>query len=146
MALSWSVEKIKDSDEVTTLVVTEDDPNGRYKAGDQLWHPVTEALVWLTISTGIREITAKNAAEVYARIHLLERLNGAQLIRAVDPETGERPEGQAAFITPEEVEKHIGLSTNASLKNRAQFFKTFEYDLKSAIQRYERETIKEKTK
>lgn len=143
MPLSWNVENVKDNDEVTTWVPDHDDPSGRYKAGDRMWHPVTEALVWLSISTGINEITEENAAEVFARINLSERLNGPQLIRAIDPETGERPKDAAAFITPEEVERHIGLWTNASPKTRTQFLKTFEYDLNSAAQRYERATKKE---
>lgn len=123
MALTWSVKNVANHDEVTTWIPSEDDPNGRFKAGDRLWNPVTEALVWASLSTGIGTITEANAAEVYARIHLVEKLFGAMLIRAeVD---GVRPSGEAAFITADEVISHIGLSTNASFKDetRPRFLK-----------------------
>jgi hypothetical protein len=122
--LTWSVEDVKDFDEVTTWIPDHDDPNGRYKAGDRLWHPVTETLVLLTLGTGIGRIKESNADEVYARIRLIETLHGAMLIRAVD-ENGERPEGDAAFITKDEVLAHVGLSTNASYtdESRAKFLK-----------------------
>src|SRR5262245_8466836 len=62
MPLTWDVTDVKDHDEVTTLVVVEDGVEKR------LWHPVTETLVWMSMSTGIGRITEANAAEVYARI------------------------------------------------------------------------------
>lgn len=143
MALTWDVTDIEDHENVTTLIPTHDDPNGRYKAGARLWHPTTEALVMVSMSTGINHITEKNASEVYARINLLERVNGPQLIRAVR-EDGTRPQGMEAFITPEEVHAHIGLRTNASPKTRAAFMKIFDYDMRGAIKRYNRAFEKEK--
>ena len=92
-----------------------DDPNGRYKAGEDQWHPVTVALIWHTLGTGIGTITEANADEVYARIRLIESLHGASLRNA----EGEQP------ITMEDVQRHIGLHTNASFtdESRAKFLK-----------------------
>lgn len=138
MSLNWSVENVEDYETVCKIVMSEDDPNGRYVAGDKLWNPVTESLVWLSISTGINAITEENAAEVYARVRMIEQVNGPMLIRAeVD---GKRPTGAAAFITPEEVRAHVGLSTNASPKTRARFLKSFEVDLDAQVRHFEHVT------
>ena len=85
------------------------------KKGDALWNPVTTALVWHSLSTGIGRITEANAAEVYARISLVEELYGTSL-RDGD---GPRP------ISMGHVVQHIGLSTNASYKeeSRTSFLK-----------------------
>ena len=106
MALTWSVEKVENYKEVMTQKV-EGQP-------DQ-WHPVTVALIWHSLGTGIGTITEANAAEVYARIALIEGLHGASLRNS----EGEQP------ITMEDVRKHIGLSTNASFtdETRAKFLK-----------------------
>lgn len=139
MALTWDVTKIENHEEVTTWVPDHDDPNGRYKAGDRMWHPVTEALVMASLDTGIGTITAENAGEVFARITLVERLYGPRLIRAeVD---GVRPRGEAAFITREEVAAHIGLRTNVgAMESRASFLKRhvvwFLDDEKKRFERY----------
>lgn len=95
--------------------------------------------MWLTLSTGINEITVDNADEFFARVNMLERVNGPQLIRAQGAD-GMRPKGSEAFITPEEVYAHIGLYSNASPKTRQQFLKTFALDLDDAKKRYRRVT------
>lgn len=142
MPLTWSVENVADYENVCTITVTEDNPAHGLKAGDSIWNPVTTALVWLTLSTGINEITVDNADEFFARVNMLERVNGQQLIRA-QREDGTRPDGAEAFITPEEVRAHIGLYSNASPKTRQQFLKIFALDLDDAKKRYRRTTEKE---
>ena len=102
MPLTWDVTEVENHQQITTLVAERDDPAYGVKAGQEQWHPVTMALVWHSLSTGIGSITEKNADEVYARIELCERLHGPTL-RDKD---GERP------ITPEDVRAHIGLHTN----------------------------------
>lgn len=114
MALTWDVGKIHDYKNVTTVIAPEDDPSIGVKKGQELWSPVTTSLVWLTIATGIGEITKDNADEVYARVALVERLHGAYLIR----------DGKERYITPEEVHAHIGLVTNVfPTETRAKFLK-----------------------
>lgn len=81
-----------------------------------------EAMIWATMSVGIGRITEKNAAEFYARLALLRKIDGA-------------PE-----ITPEQVRWHIGLRTNVSDESRAQFLKRLSTDLKRSVRHYEHET------
>ena len=85
------------------------------KKGDRILNPVTNALIWHSLNTGIGTITREVAAEVWARIHLVETIYGASLMNS----EGERP------ITKDDVLKHIGLKTNASFKpeTRASFLK-----------------------
>lgn len=90
---------------------------GYHKVGDDEYElsPVSNALIWHSLNTGIGKITEENAAEVYARIALVEHLYGPSLVDRLQP----RP------ITVEDVRKHIGMVTNASFKDetRASFLK-----------------------
>lgn len=115
MPLTWDTKGIEDAEEVTTIVATEAIPMSGIEAGDRIWNPVTTALVWHSLNTGIGTITVENADEVYARIKLVETLYGASL---VSPD-GPKP------ITAEDVLKHVGLKTNARYKpeTRASFLK-----------------------
>lgn len=139
MALTWSVEKVEDYETVCKIVAAYDDPSRDVKVGDTIWNPVTEALIWASLSTGIGTITEANAAEVFGRIRLIEQLFGPLLIRAeVD---GVRPEGEKAFITVDEVRSHIGLSTNASFKDeiRSKWLKRQAgYFVDAEVRRYNR--------
>lgn len=79
----------------------------------------TNNLVWLTMNTGINEITEDNYEIFYRRVKYLEDLTG-YYISEVNEETGERE----SLVTKELVKKHIGLSTNASKRTRLQFIKS----------------------
>lgn len=137
MALNWSCEDVVDGENVCYITTTEDDPNNGTVAGDRIWNPVTMSLVWASLQTGIGRITTKNAAEVYARLRFIETVCGPMLRRG---------DGAPHEITVEEVQAHIGLSTNATYNDdsRAKFYKRFDWELNSFKQRYERETTKEK--
>jgi hypothetical protein len=100
MALTWTLDQIKDYEEVCWIE-------------DRL-NPVTEALIWATMAVGIPQITDDNADEFYDRLHRWERLVAYYVIEGGK---GPRP------ITREEVKAHIGLHTNASRLTRAQFGK-----------------------
>lgn len=76
--------------------------------------PVSEALVFATMVTGINVIKTDNWKEFYVRVNAFEKLHGPY-IRMGDG--SERP------ITPEDVHKHIGLRTNATTRTRTQFLR-----------------------
>lgn len=115
MALTWDVKNVKDFNDVCWQEATEDVPSMGIVKGESYLSPVTNALIWQSLSTGIGRITEANVAEVWARISLLEELYGASLRNSEGP----RP------ITMEEVRQHIGLTTNVSYKDetRASFMK-----------------------
>jgi len=116
MALTWSVADVQNWDEVCHIIATVDWPADGTKKGDKLLNPVTSALIWHSLNTGIGRIKDANAAEVYARIKLVEDLYGPSL-RSGD--------GKPRPITKEDIVQHIGLSTNASFtdESRASFLK-----------------------
>jgi hypothetical protein len=81
---------------------------------DDRLNPVTEVLVFMTMPVGINHITDKNVDTFYARLKLVEALNGSFLRRA---------EGEPHYLSMDEVRAHIGLWTNAPLMTDAQFRK-----------------------
>jgi hypothetical protein len=77
---------------------------------------VLDTLAKLTMSVDLGEITEKNKGEFYARVHAIELLNEGTFL-ANSSGTRDRP------ITPEDVERWVGLSTNVVDKSRAYFLK-----------------------
>lgn len=132
MSLNWNVEDVKDYETVCFYKATVADPNHGIEVGDRCMNGVTSALIWLSLATMIGHIREDNAAEVYARIKLIEKLDGAMM----------RKGGEDYFLTREDVQAHIGLSTNASFKDepRSKFLKrTATRFLDEAAQSYTRQ-------
>jgi hypothetical protein len=71
-------------------------------------------IILLTMQVGMRHITVDNYRKFYNRLHLIETLNGCFFF------TNSR---KPVFITREQVERMIGLSTNASDLTAAKFIK-----------------------
>lgn len=123
MSLDWSVKNVKDFETRCWITLTEDWPSRLLKAGDEVVNPVTETLVWLTVSTGMPEITEDNAAEFLARTRIIEATYGAMLsVRLLSGSIVDKP------ISAEDVYNHIGLYTNASKMTKATFTKNI-YDV-----------------
>jgi hypothetical protein len=123
MSLSWNLEKIRDWKEISE--------------NDNEW-AVTETLIWDCMAVEIGTITEKNAAEFYARVRLLEQLYGCSLgYVGEDGKRVDRP------ITPEDVERRIGLSTNVgSAKARSTFYKKIGRELDDNVRHYNYEMKK----
>jgi hypothetical protein len=79
---------------------------------------VTEAIIFLTMGTGIGDLSEANAAEFYGRVHLMEAIYGP-MVRVPGPGgLTDRP------ITPEDIRRRIGLRTNVGkVETRASFLK-----------------------
>ena len=123
MPLTWDIEDIEDYKNVCWIREEED-------LGDESkvrLNPVTEVLIWATISVSMGEITAKNADEFFARVFICDRLFGGFLIKDGKPEN----------LTPEHIRAHIGLRTNVSEETRAKWMKRIVGDeMKAAAARY----------
>ena len=78
------------------------------------WHPVAEALAFVTMTIGIGSITEKNADKFFERLSLYQAVTGP-LIRYGD--------GTKTYITLEDVKDYIGMTTNASNYGDAQWKK-----------------------
>jgi hypothetical protein len=73
-------------------------------------NPVTEALIFGTMSIGIGRFTEKNIGEVVARFRIIEKLQGPML---------SAKDKKDRYITDEEFVAHIGLITNVSEETRS---------------------------
>lgn len=95
MSLNWNMKAVKDFDSI------KDD------------NAINEVMIFATMIVGIPRITEKNAKEFYQRVNLMELINGAHLSR----------DGQPRYITQEDVDARIGLTTNASEFSRAELWR-----------------------
>jgi hypothetical protein len=93
MSLNWSIEGIKDYKE---LLVKGVDKDGEFEHTN----PVTDGLVWMTMIVDIGRITEENWKEFYLRVKMYEALKGRYFY---DYE-----------VTPELIQRHIGLATNVT--------------------------------
>jgi hypothetical protein len=103
MALHWNVTNCK---------------NHKALTNEDEW-PITNALIWASMTTGIKDITEENIPEIYARIRAWEDIVGA-LLHSKNTETGQIEERN---IEVEDLVKRIGLHTNASSLTRAEWRK-----------------------
>lgn len=119
MGLSWNVEKVEGYEEKCFYVDEECGPDERKLS------PLTNALIWHTLSVGLNEITEDNVANFYARVALIEKIDGPSL----------RGKDGPYSITPEDVKSHIGLWTNATSYTDAGWF---EHALETRLKDFER--------
>lgn len=115
MGLAWNLENVTDQDTLCWFIAEEDHEDffNSYKKGDEVMHPTTQTLIFLMMGIGVREITANNVANVYARIAVYEKLYGGM----------RRKGGESVTFTPAEVHAHIGLRTNVSDETNAAWGK-----------------------
>jgi hypothetical protein len=115
MPLTWDTQDVLNYEDVCWITSEAGIPDHGIEPGQKYLNPVTNALIWHSLNTGIGRITEVNAAEVYARIALVETLYGASLRNSDGP----RP------ITMDDVLQHVGLTTNATFQeeSRTKFLK-----------------------
>jgi len=118
MPLNWSISDCKDWESLKS---------------DEEW-PITNALIWVSMSIGIRDITEKTIPEYFARLCLWQDLVG-EMGHQYDAET---KKWSKRYITIDDLKKRIGLHTNAGSMTRAQW-------LKSITEYIKRELDKNKT-
>lgn len=82
------------------------------------YHPVFNALVWLSMICGYSNITAKNYGEVHARIAQYEQVCGSLFKSAND-----KGQSRELRLTLEDIKLYIGMYTNASPLTDAQWAK-----------------------
>jgi hypothetical protein len=95
-----------------------DDALVNHPGDPERYHPVLNALVWLSMSCGYNKITKDNAGQIYLRLKAFQAMHGAAL--NMKRETNSI---SALYITPADVIAYIGLTTNASTLTDAAFGK-----------------------
>jgi len=81
--------------------------------------PQFERIIWATMIIGIREITDKNWERFYNRINIWEKVFGSGYYKR------NRKKLVPILVTKEDVQRMIGLSTNASPLSDAKYQKHF---------------------
>lgn len=137
MSLNWSVKNVKDNE---ALWVEGTDP-WTNEPGHFI-NSKTESLIWFSMIAGLRsEITEDSAADWYARIALYERLNGVYCRRR-----GEDGTIVDDPITPADIERNIGLTTNGwygTKESWGQYVKRItQHDERDAKRKYSEATAK----
>lgn len=113
MSLNWNTADIENNEEVC-FEEREATPTQR---GGRYLKPLTESFVFGCMSIGIGQWTADNADEVFARLKIIEKLDGS-FVRTFNDET---KEWENYSITPEDVQRHIGLHVNVSFESRKEW-------------------------
>lgn len=96
MSLNWNMQAVKDLDAI------KDD------------NAINEVIIFATMFIGMHSITDKNAREFYQRLNLMEKVDGTYTYI-----NGNEP----YYITQEDINKRIGLTTNASDFSRAELWR-----------------------
>jgi hypothetical protein len=140
MALSWNVEEVENHETVCFEMRKPNPSEGKVETDEngeaRYLRPLTEMLIFSTISVGIGRITEKNAAEFYARLRLMEQIDGP-FLRTSD--------GEDRRVTPEDVQSHIGLTCNVAEESRRTFYTKIGRDLDRFKASYTRKTTEEAT-
>lgn len=89
--------------------------------GEEL-NPLTHAIVFATLAVDIGQITAENVDEFYARIHMLEAIDGPFYMESVSDGAGGTR--WVKGISRDHLLAHIGLTTNVATRTRNQWSKS----------------------
>jgi hypothetical protein len=129
MPLNWSIANCK---------------NWESLKSDEEW-PVTNALIWGSMSVDLSGITEKNITEYYARISVWEGIVGAFVNTKKSKDDPVTPR----HITLEDLQKRIGMTTNVSNASRAEWLKRLNTYFKNKLSEAEvsaaRELLSQKT-
>ncbi len=108
MSLNWNLSAIEDREKVCNVVLT---------SGETQMSAITQTLIWHTMSIGMSEITPDNYHEFFVRVFLTERVFGA--LRTTMEMKSDKV--ISTFVNKQDVERHVGLYTNADEWTRTKF-------------------------
>lgn len=106
MSLNWSIEDVEDYENLCWI----ENPDNK------TLNPITESIIFATMSVGINHITEDNAHEFFVRSGATSAVYGEPLRGWEDGNLIRRN------YTFEEIKQHIGLSTNASVLSLKEFW------------------------
>jgi hypothetical protein len=118
MSLNWSVKAVKNADDICYFTATKTRIYDGVTRGEEYTHPITDSLVWATMSLGLNEITAENVDEWEKRLALAYEV--AWISKSVvfgGYEEDGNIKWEPRMITRADLVNHIGLETNASYES-----------------------------
>ncbi len=128
MALTWSVSNVTDWEEI--VAETKSNPMGGEEYVDGLsveqmnQDRITTWIIFRSIDIGMNGITSKNAGEFFRRLNVLQTWKPESSPRLFTGSLGEKVTLDNYSPTPvtlEDVQRRIGLSTNATVHTKAKF-------------------------
>lgn len=125
MSLNWSIEDVKDWEEIK-ICHNPEGSNDDLTREQLVESIITQAIVFRTMAVGIGHITEENADEFYVRSKMWERLNGSTV----------RLAGEDYSITLKDILRRVGLRTNASRFTDAQFDKNRSREMRQIAESY----------
>jgi hypothetical protein len=115
MSLNWNVANVKDHDNVCFYKAEKNDPDTGLVKGERYLKGYTDALVWLTMSVGLDEITEDNIDEWMYRLSIEYAFQDSTVSRCVNGEW------ERMYHDENSLRQHIGLYTNAGTISRDEF-------------------------
>jgi hypothetical protein len=115
MPLNWNVANVKDHDNVCFYEAKKSDPDTGLVKGERYLKGFTDALVWLTMSVGLDEITEDNIDEWVYRLGIEYAIHDSTVSRCVNGEWVRMRHDENSL------RKHIGLYTNAGTISREEY-------------------------
>lgn len=118
MPLNWSVKSVKNSDDICYFTALGTSVHNGTVRGEEYTHPITDNLVWQTLSIGLNEITETNIDEWEARLAFAYHVGwiSKMTVYAGKDEDG-KVQWEPRLITRTDLVNHIGLNTNASYES-----------------------------
>ena len=138
MSLNWSVKAVKNADDICYYTATKNRIYDGVTRGEEYVHPITNALVWATMSVGLNEITEANINEWEKRIALAYAVAwiSKSMVFAGFEEDGTTAKWEPRLITRTDLVNHIGLETNATYESPSAW-------RKRVMERMEQEGLRE---
>lgn len=112
MPLNWDLAKVENWKQ---LFKEEDEQ------GDSEMKNVHETILFHTMNVGMSSITEKNCKQFYDRVQMWEKMKGVRFYTY----EGHKP----IYTTKEDVQRMIGLETNASEFSKTEFLKRLSYGM-----------------
>ena len=118
MPLNWSVKAVKDADDDCYFTATKTRVYDGVTRGEEYTHPITDSLVWATMSLGLNEITEANIDEWEKRLALAYNVGwiSKSVVFGGFADDGDI-KWEPRMLTRDDLERHIGLETNASYES-----------------------------
>lgn len=131
MKVNWSIERVKDQDTKCWIPMDSSDPDydsipdADPKKNRKLTM-VTEALIWASMTIGLKEIKGNNINEWIFRTKCIEML-GLKFMQDHS--------GKLISFTVKDLEDHIGLYTSIPHQTRNKFLETFASKIEDHLKR-----------
>ena len=138
MSLDWSLEDVENYDTVCFIRVDKTDPGyndistSRYSGWSvrddgqkYIRNPITNKLINLTMPVGLGVISQDNIEEWQYRLWWLEKVLGAEAFYVQRWIPSSAMFNSCSTISEEDLRSHIGLSSNADILDRDEWFSDF---------------------